>query len=167
MSCLYGLTKRGHTARCENGKLVVTPPMEPGLKAQVVEHRDEILLELARTTNAPRATCRWCGAAVHLVPYPNGDGWHWTLCEVCEEPGTHYVLPPYVLIESKLVGGTFALGEQCPRDYVGYTPAEMRHIVGLPEAMLQAIHKVKRKFPGAVVDAEDSVWMGFAKQEAA
>jgi len=155
MSYLHGLKKRGHVAQVKNGKLVVTPPMTPHLKAQVAAARDEILLELARTTpDAPRSTCRWCGAEVALVPYPDSR-WHWTRCESCGEAGTHYVPADYVLIDSAVVGATIAVGDKCPRraGLAAFTWAECRRLLDATPEMIRAVCRLKRAMPGVTVEA--------------
>lgn len=158
MRYLDALAKRKYSVRMVNGQLRIKPPLDPEIKPKVTRHRDEILLELARAGNGPRVPCRFCGEPVALVPYPDGDGWHWTECQNCGEAAIYRVTLPYHLIASRLLCDTIAIGRDWPREYVGYTWAEVESLRGAAPELLKAVHEVKRKFPGASVENKDGIW---------
>ena len=64
----------------------------------------------------------------------------------------------YVLIDSRLLGETIAIGPgPYPAGVVGYTLDECRYLMCLWPAELQAIHKIKREVPGARVEGYPQV----------
>lgn len=65
---------------------------------------------------------------------------------------------PYHLIASRLLCDTIAIGRDWPREYVGYTWAEVESLRGAAPELLKAVHEVKRKFPGASVENKDGIW---------
>ena len=162
MSYLYGLKKRGYTARMVDGQLKIRPKLTEKMRDQVQQHRDEILLELARAGDGPRTACHFCGAEVALVPYPGGEGWHWSECANCGESATYS--KPYHLIASRLLGETIAVGSGWPRNLTGYTWAEIENLRGSSPQMVQAVHRVKKEFPGAEVVARDGIWWEMSQQ---
>ncbi len=161
---IKALNLRGFTAEIVGGKLRVKPKLPEDLYTKVRKHRDEILLELAYD-QGPIVNCRFCGALIGLVPYPDGDGWHWSECEQCGQSATYHFPHSYVLVDSKLLGEVIAVGSDCPRDHVGYSWPEIRQLQGADPELVKRIHEIKRKFPGATVEHDDGIWFEIAKQQ--